>query len=600
MIHDQIIKGNLQDFQTEFNFTDLKEDIAFENYVNYLILSRINSKIFEDNDYIAKINIDNGQNLGIDGIALLVNNIFIFEEEIIDEFKKQSESFPNLYLNFVFTQSKTSPNFDLGELLKFTTAVKDFFRLDNPPLYAKQDIKKIWELKNKLLEYDTLQFVDKNNSPTLNLYFVTTGNPTEDETFIRHKELQENEIKRDNPIFRDVKINLIDRTHLIKYYQEIQNNVSQRVIFKEKVDLGTILKVGKAFLGYISAFEYLKLITDEDENFRQNLFYENVRDFKGADNKVNLEIAGTIKNSAFNDKFVLLNNGVTLVAKNVDTNYQGGEVKITNYQIVNGCQTSNVLYLNRGFIKSDTSLLVPIKLIECQDNEITNAITKATNSQNPVPEEAFIALEEFPKELQKFFDSKPHSAPHKIYYERRSREYEYVKPRINQMQVFHLHKLIRAMMAMFVDAPHLCYRFPGELYKQTKHERFGEKRKMFTKGQSPFPYFTSCYTWFVIENMFNKKELDDNYKSLKFHLMLAIRLKIAGKDINNFCNLKETERYCIKILDFLYDDNKCKPIIKELFEQIVGSVDILEIPLYNITKAPLFTDYIIKNVKHLK
>lgn len=71
MIRDQIIKGNLNEFQTEFNYLDLKEDDAFERFVNYLLLTRINSKIFEDNDYIEKISIDNGQNFGIDGIALL-------------------------------------------------------------------------------------------------------------------------------------------------------------------------------------------------------------------------------------------------------------------------------------------------------------------------------------------------------------------------------------------------------------------------------------------------------------------------------------------------------------------------------------------------
>src|SRR5690606_20969189 len=151
--------------------------------------------------------------------------------------------------------------------------------------------------------------------------------------------------------------------------------------------------VGKAFLGYLPANEYLKLITDDEGNFRRNLFYENVRDFKGEENKVNKEIAETIKNGSFRDKFVLMNNGVTIVTKLIDTNFQGGEMKVFNYQIVNGCQTSNVLYLNRSHIAKDSNILIPLKLIECQDNDITNEITKATNNQNPVPEEAFIALE---------------------------------------------------------------------------------------------------------------------------------------------------------------------------------------------------------------
>ena len=600
MIRDQIIKGNLSEFQAEFNFLHLNEDDAFENFINYLLLSRVNSKIFEDIEYIEKINIDKGQNFGIDGIAMLVNNTFVFEEEVIEDFKKTSESFPCLNLQFVFTQSKTTPSFDLGEFLKFTAAVKDFFNTENAPNYNNKGIKRCWELKTKLLEYETLQCLDKANSPTLTLYFATTGNTVTDPDFLKIKDTQEREIKNANQIFKEVRICLIDRGQIIKYYQEINNNVDQRVIFKEKVDLGNIQNVGKAFLGYMSASEYLKLIKDDDDNFRQNLFYENVRDFKGVDNKVNIEIAETIKNNISNDKFVLLNNGVTLVAKNVDTNFQGGVVRITNYQIVNGCQTSNVLYLNRGLIKEDTSLSIPVKLIECLDSEITNAITKATNSQNPVPEEAFIALEEFPKELQKFFDSKPDMAPNKIYYERRSREYEYVKPKINQTQIFHLHKLIRAMCAMFVDVPHLNYRFPGELYKEIRDERLGKDRKMFTSDQSPYPYYTSCYTWFVIETMFNNSLLDPKYKCLKFHLMLAIRLRIVGHKTCNFANHKEINGYCKKILEVLYDKKKYEPIISQLFDEIIQCVAYLKKPLDSVAKSLAFTEHILKNVQQIK
>ena len=74
MIRDQIIKGNLDEFVNQFNFTDKTEDVAFEHFINYVLLSRINSKIFEDDDYIEKINVDNGKNFGIDGIALLLKS----------------------------------------------------------------------------------------------------------------------------------------------------------------------------------------------------------------------------------------------------------------------------------------------------------------------------------------------------------------------------------------------------------------------------------------------------------------------------------------------------------------------------------------------
>lgn len=562
MIKDAILKGDLVDFCNQFNFTELKEDDAFEHFVNYILLSRINSTIFEDNDYIEKMNVDKGQNFGIDGVALLMNNTFVFDKDNISDFTKSCEHYPNINLNFIFTQAKTTAGFDMGDILKFTTAVRDFFKEQS--YSCSKDLKAFWELKNELLDYSTLKYINRDSSPTLNLYYVTTGNAPTDDLILNFVKNQEKDILSENEIFKGVRIHLIDKSHLIKYYQEIQNLVEQRVIYKEKVDLGNMNGVGKAFLGHISINEYLKLIVDNEDNFRQNLFYENVRDFKGEKNKVNQEIAETIRTESLNDKFVLMNNGITVVAKHVDTNYQGGEVKIVNYQIVNGCQTSNVIYLNRKYIKENSTILIPLKLIECQDNDITNAITKATNNQNPVPEDAFIALEEFPKKLQKFFDSKPHSSPTKIYYERRSREYDLIIPKINQSQIFHSHKLIRAIVSMFLDQPHSCHRYPGELYQQTKSKIFGSEQKMFTQKQSPYPYYVSCYTWYILEQMFIHKELPAHLKQFKFFLLLMIRIKIAPEQISNFENIRDIEKYCMKLFDVIYDEKKYKPIVKSL------------------------------------
>ncbi|MDP1465925.1 AIPR family protein, partial [Klebsiella pneumoniae] len=45
------------------------------------------------------------------------------------------------------------------------------------------------------------------------------------------------------------------------------------------------------------------------------MFYENVRDFKGGSNAVNNEIASNLLNPNKIDKCLMLNNGVTIVAK---------------------------------------------------------------------------------------------------------------------------------------------------------------------------------------------------------------------------------------------------------------------------------------------
>lgn len=603
MIKDTIVSGNLQKFQEEYEFAHLTEDVAFEHFVNYLTISRINSQAFDDVDYLEKVNIDNGQNLGIDGIAFLLNNTLVFTDENVQKFKKASEFSSNLSVNLVFTQAKTSQGFELGEILKFTEAVKDF--LSNTPIWkGRKELDELRKLKDVILSYETLECVDKTSNPICTLYFVTTGNPNTDDNFDRMVKKQEAEIQKALPVLKKVKIELVSKDMLNKFYDENQNKIKKRVNFSKRVDLsesGEIKNVGKAFLGYISAKEYLKLITDDDDNFMRNLFYENVRDFKGEDNKVNQEIADTIRERASKDKFVLFNNGVTVVAKFIDTNFQGGDVQIVNYQIVNGCQTSNVLYLNRQHIGKDDNIMIPLKLIECTDNDITSEITKATNNQNPVPEEAFIALEVFPKTLQAFFDNYARKAPEKIYYERRSREYDYFTPKIPQSRIFHLHKLIRAVVSMFIEQPHSTHRFPGEIYKQTTSKIFGKEQKMFTKDQSHFPYYTSCYAWFSIEKLILDNEIDKKYKPFKFHIMLAFRLLATNEQMNNFENIAATEKYCSAILNKLWQNN----VSLDLFKKACLAVDRAiskhrDKPYYSLNRIAEFTETLKEEVRKIR
>ena len=112
------------------------------------------------------------------------------------------------------------------------------------------------------------------------------------------------------------------------------------------MSLDKIEKVEQSYLGYLPGDDYLKMITDKQGNLRRRLFYENVRDFQGDDNTVNKEISATIETADLQDKFILLNNGVTVVAKYFKA-LGSNSYEMRDFQIVNGCQTSNVIYLSK-------------------------------------------------------------------------------------------------------------------------------------------------------------------------------------------------------------------------------------------------------------
>ena len=68
--------------------------------------------------------------------------------------------------------------------------------------------------------------------------------------------------------------------------------------------------------------------------------------------------------------------------------------------------------------------MVPFRLIATQDESVTASIIKATNRQTEVKEEHLLALSDFGKKLEQFFQTFPNGK--RLFYERRSRQFNSV------------------------------------------------------------------------------------------------------------------------------------------------------------------------------
>lgn len=162
--------------------------------------------------------------------------------------------------------------------------------------------------------------------------------------------------------------------------------------------------------------EFKKIIVDENDRI-QNVFEDNVRDFQGDSNDVNKRILSTITGESV-DLFSVLNNGVTIVTNSL--NNTGDTFTIKDYQIVNGCQTSNVMYNNRTSENID-EIHSPIKIIATENEDIKNQITFATNSQTQIKKEQLASVTQFQRYLEQYYNSFEGDKRH--YYERRSKQY---------------------------------------------------------------------------------------------------------------------------------------------------------------------------------
>ena len=111
------------------------------------------------------------------------------------------------------------------------------------------------------------------------------------------------------------------------------------------------------------------------------------------------------------------------------------DITLINYQIVNGCQTSNVLYECRNESDID-KVYVPVKIIETDNNKIQVEVTRATNNQTEVETEQLEALTEYQKELEQYYEALAKKNANALYYERRANQYK--KDRINPANIVNI------------------------------------------------------------------------------------------------------------------------------------------------------------------
>ncbi len=318
--------------------------------------------------------------------------------------------------------------------------------------------------------------------------------------------------------------------------------------FEKRVVIPKVGGVNQAYIGVLSAKEYLKLIADSDGNLERGLFYENVRDYLG-DNPVNREIAAAIRSSADSqDKFVLLNNGVTIVARSITP--VGDDFTLRDYQVVNGCQTSHVLFYNKDLLTD--SLFLPIKLIATESNELTNLVIKATNWQTEVKQEAFVALEPFQKRLEEFYASIL-VPDQKLYYERRSKQYE--ADETPKFRVVGITMQTKCFVAMYLSEPHSTHRYYGELLN-------AYRKAIFQDDHDPQPYYCCAYAMFLIDREFRIGRLAYSLRPYRYHLLYLLRLCIAQNETPSLqLNAKKTRDFAERLLTVLADSVQFQSVL---------------------------------------
>lgn len=531
MTIEPIINAKFAKYKEQYELDKMGEDAAFEQYVNYSILYQHQPDAFtSDTELLSSICIGGSGDLGLDGIAIKVNGCLIKSIEEVERLSKSGF----LDIEFLFIQSKNKAKLDRAGFLKFKDGISMFFS-DKVPEECNATVREWITIKNEI--YTSYLYL-LNKNPIIRCYYVYLGK-NENSSSYEKESVKELENKLKDTFCSEFYFNFVDKN--------VFNDILNRNANKFNVTLTTIDYMGfegvenvdDAGIALINASDFMPLLDTKEGIIKKSIFNDNVRDYQG-DNSVNKEIMETIvKNPS---RFILLNNGITIVcSKFISANRR---ITVENPQVVNGCQTCNVIY---HAMKSNPdeakNIALVLKVISTGNDIIANEIVRGTNRQTLVPEEAFEGIKPFHKELEEFINAYQNDFSDKIYYERRAKQYANT-PSIKPIQIVTLKTLTQLSVGVLLRKPFLSHLHESILLSEFDNV-------LFKKSDSKLHYFAVMYSFYTLETLLRTKLIDKFYCKFKAHLIM-IYFKIVAGEMPFNGNEKQVDEYAEKILSSLY------------------------------------------------
>lgn len=517
---NKIIESFLNTHIREYSIEKFEKEIAFEHFINRCIVNKYSIDRFDPMDIMT----DEGEK-GIDGVAIVVNDRIIMT---VDELESVVKENADLDVKFVFIQSKTSDKFSGDEIGTFVYGVKAFFEEESMRPKTNEKMEKMIAIKDLIYQ----RSIDMVKNPELDLYYVCCGK-WDDNNGLQNRIDIEIKPLIDSQNFSNIEFYKYDSDKISIAYKELKKKISRTFIMERRISFPDIKGAKQSFLGIVSCQQFISILTDNDGKMLTNIFEDNVRDFQGY-NPVNNEIRDTINDIEDQKRFALLNNGITIVAKKVDVT--GDNVEIYDYQIVNGCQTSYVLYDNKEKIKDGTYII--IKVIEVLSEELSDRVIYTTNRQTEVKSEAFTSTKHFHKELQDYYNALV--GEFGLYYERRSKQYD-MQDNVKKTNVVSLATQTASYVAVFLNEPQSTHRYYGELLSAYKN-------RLYLDTDASEPYYVAAYFNFVLDKIFKEGKIEKKYRIFKFHLMLGMKVLITDTNIL-YGKARQQKKICEKIFN---------------------------------------------------
>lgn len=557
-----ILSQYIEDLSHEFDIQNESESKLFEYFCNYVITSKYFLGRFNPVDITTQ-----EDDASLDGIAIIIDGeLIISVDDAMTAFETYKTSLP---VDIIITQAKSGESFSKDDISNFNLGLQDFFSLE-PKLpngiYNGQAIEII-----KVIVANVKKI--KNKMPNLKVFFCTSGvYNNEREIAASFKIL--NKTCENADIFNDIEVSPMGRKELMKLWSSISDKNEASIQLIDYIGINEMPGIPQAYISIVKAKEFLEKIAMDDEgNIREEVFDENVRAFLGDDNPVNKDIAKTL-HSEKSKQFAVLNNGVTIIAPEIAIQSNTKVMHLTNYQIINGCQTTNTLYEHYADLNDNVELVV--KFIESQDTDVAIEIVTATNNQSAVENEAFYALREKARLIQKFFDiQRNDEAKEKLFFERRENEYR--NKSIQTTKIYDIKELARCFISVFKLRPHDASRYVKKVLNTSDI--------VFDDKDNECAYHCAAYICYKFNTLINGRKNDaPKYNRLRWHIAMLYPWVVFGKAETPDPSSKKITAYCDKVLKTLLNEEYI-----ENFKTCQRIIDSIEMPTDDQIKRGKYT-----------
>ena len=253
----------------------------------------------------------------------------------------------------------------------------------------------------------------------------------------------------------------------------------------------------RAYVGSVKG----KALAELFAKYKFRIFDANIRNSLG-NVKINQGIKGTAIDPQDSNLFWFYNNGITIVCEEIGfRSLEDTKIKLTNAQIINGCQTVTSLFDVGNKLSDNVEVLV--KIIEKKsDIDFVRRVTTYANSQNAVRLSDYAGTDTIQLEL------KSQLLNLGFYYETRRGDYKAEKESLKSpvMLDFNLKEAAQAVAATYLQIPGIAKKDTSKLFLASQDGGYYDK--IFNLNLKPEQILVSIYLMNTIHDIRVKSEED--------------------------------------------------------------------------------------------